>query len=38
MPPQELLLTVFCAIDDKIPSLGEPPRRPRLPDREVITI
>jgi hypothetical protein len=42
MPPQELLLTVFCAIDDEIKALGGPPRRPgrrpRPADSEVITI
>ncbi len=42
MPPQELLLHVFCLIDDEIKALGGPPRRPgprpRLADSEVITI
>ena len=42
MAPQELLLHVFCTIDDEIKALGGPPRRPgprpRLADSEVITI
>jgi hypothetical protein len=42
MAPQELLLTVFCTVDDEIQALGGPPRRPgprpRLADSEVITI
>jgi hypothetical protein len=42
MPPQELLLVVFCLVDDEIQARGGPPRRPgprpRLADSEVITI
>lgn len=42
MSPQELLLVVFCLIDDEIKALGGPPTRPgprpRLSDSEVITI
>jgi hypothetical protein len=42
MPPQELLLVVFCLIDDEMKASGGPPRRPgprpRLADSEVITI
>jgi hypothetical protein len=42
MPPQELLLLVFCTVDDEIKALGgsprRPGRRPRLADSEVITI
>jgi len=42
MPPQELLLVVFCTVDDELKAAGGPPRRPgprpRLADSEVITI
>ena len=42
MPPQELLLVVFCLVDDELKALGPRPRRPgprpRLSDSEVITI
>ena len=42
MAPQELLLVVFCLVDDEVKALGGPPRRPgprpRLADSEVITI
>jgi hypothetical protein len=42
MTPQDLLLTIFCTVDDEIQALGGPPRRPgprpKLADSEVITI
>jgi hypothetical protein len=42
MAPQELLLVVFCLVDDEIQALGGPPVRPgpesRPADSEVITI
>lgn len=42
MPPQDLLLHVFCLVDDEIKALGGPPRRPgpvpKLHDSEVIAI
>lgn len=42
MTPQELLLLVFCTVDDEIQASGGPPRRPgprpKLSDGEVITI
>jgi hypothetical protein len=42
MPPQEVLLRVFCPVDDELQALGGPPRRPgprpRLADSEVIAI
>jgi hypothetical protein len=42
MAPQELLLVVFCLVDDEMKAAGGPPRRPgprpRLADSEVITI
>lgn len=42
MTPQELLLHVFCTVDDEIQASGGPPRRPgprcRLSDSEVLTI
>jgi hypothetical protein len=42
MTPQDLLLLVFCLVDDEVKALGGPPRRPgpkpRLADSEVIAI
>jgi hypothetical protein len=42
MSPHDLLLLVFCTIDDELKALGGPPRRPgprpRLADSEVLTI
>ncbi len=43
MPPQELLLEVFCLVDDELKTLDLPPLRqrgphPKLADSEVITM
>jgi hypothetical protein len=41
MPPQELLLHVFCLVDDELKALGPPRSRgpaPTLADSEVVTI
>src|SRR5688500_14051596 len=43
MPPQEILLIVFCMVDDRIQALGLPPLRARGPrpapaDSEVLTL
>lgn len=41
MPPQDLLLMVFCLVDDELRALGPPRSRgpaPTLADSEVVTI